>query len=145
MCQWGASKNPWAGYRMGSFPTPPRTINRGVANRRPQIEHIMWGRRALFVRWPFWCWRYRNWQAWQGRKCNWHSTKLSIASRAGGWAFDSCESQPANTLLTPNIGDLKTPPLNYCQTVADGATFWSDGRCEIIVLANAPKYSVDSH
>ena len=39
-----------------------------------------------------------------------------------GWAFDFCESQPANTHLTLKIGDLKTPPLNYGQTVADGAT-----------------------
>ena len=33
-----------------------------------------------------------------------------------------CESRTRNTLQIPKIGDLKTPPLNYCQTVADGAT-----------------------
>ena len=42
------------------------------------------------------------------------------------------------------IGDLKTAPLNYSQKVADGATFRTDRRCEVIVVANAPKYSVDS-
>ena len=29
-----------------TIPNPPRTPNRGVANRRPQNEHIMWGGRA---------------------------------------------------------------------------------------------------
>ena len=41
-------------------------------------------------------------------------------------------------------GDLKTP-LNYIQTIADGATLRTDRRCEVIVVANASKYSVDSH
>ena len=55
MCQWGANRNPWADYKMSSFPAPPRTPNQRVANRRPQIEHIMAGRRAAwspFGRWP---------------------------------------------------------------------------------------------
>ena len=41
---------------------------------------------------------------------------------------------PANTPLTPKIGDLKTPLLNYGQTVADGATFCTDRRCEVIII-----------
>ena len=41
--------------------------------------------------------------------------------------------------------DLKTPPLNYNHTVADEATLSSDGRCEVIVVADASKYSVDLH
>ena len=43
------------------------------------------------------------------------------------------------------IGDLKTPPLNYGQMIADGATPLIDRRCKVIVVANAPKYSVNSH
>ena len=46
----------------------------------------------------------------------------------------------ALTLRTPKIGDLKTPPLNYSQTVTDGATLGIDRHCEVIVVANAPKY-----
>ena len=45
ICQWGANRNPWAGYQMCSFQSP-HTPNREVVNRRPQIDHIMWGRRA---------------------------------------------------------------------------------------------------
>ena len=40
MCQWGANRNSRAGYRMSPCQTPTNR-NRGVANRRPQIEHIM--------------------------------------------------------------------------------------------------------
>ena len=61
------------------------------------------------------------------------------------WAFDWCESQPVNTLITPKIGDIKTPPLSSGQAVADGATLLTDWHCEVIVVANAPKHSVDSH
>ena len=61
----------------------------------------------------------------------------------GGWAFDWCESQPANTTLTPRILDLN-PPLNCGQTVTNGATCWIDRRSDVIVVANAPKYSVKS-
>ena len=45
----------WAGYRMSSFQSL-RTPNRGVANWRPQIEHIMWGHRAAWS--PLWWWPY---------------------------------------------------------------------------------------
>ena len=48
----------------------------------------------------------------------------------------------------PNqIWDLKTIPLNYGQTVADGPALRIDRRYEVIVVAvaNAPKYLVDSH
>ena len=48
MCQWGVNRNTWAGYRMRSAGSV-RTPNRGVIDRRTQIEHIMWGRRAA---WP---------------------------------------------------------------------------------------------
>ena len=42
MCQWGANMNPGAGYLMGPSPTPAYVPpNREVANRRPQIVHIM--------------------------------------------------------------------------------------------------------
>ena len=51
----------------------------------------------------------------------------------------------SNTPMTPKIGDLKTPPLNYSQTVADGATALIDRHCKVIAVANAPKYSVDLH
>ena len=65
MCQWGANRNPWAGYRMGPSPTPhaPLTPQTGGSkspplklqpNRRPHIEHIMWGRRAAWS--PLWWW-----------------------------------------------------------------------------------------
>ena len=47
--------------------------------------------------------------------------------------------QSPNTSVIPKIGDLKTPPSNYGQTAADGTTLWSDRRCEVIVVANAPK------
>ena len=40
--------------------------------------------------------------------------------------------------------DLKTLPLHYDQTVADEATFAIVRRCEVIVVGNARKYSVDS-
>ena len=39
---------------------------------------------------------------------------------------------------------VKTWHWNCGQTVADGATLWSVRRCEIIVVANTPKYWVDS-
>ena len=48
MCQWGATRNTWAGYRISSSRSP-RTADRGVDNRRPRIEHIMWGRRAVVM------------------------------------------------------------------------------------------------
>ena len=50
-----------------------------------------------------------------------------------------------NATIAPRIGDLKTPSLNYSQTVADGATLGIDRHCEVIVVANAPKYSVDAY
>ena len=62
-----------------------------------------------------------------------------------GFALDWCKSQPTNTPTTPKIGDLKNLFLNYGQTVADVATLYTDGRCEVIVVANAPKYSADLH
>ena len=43
MCQYGAISNTWAGYRISSSRSPC-TQNRGILNRRPQIEDIMWGR-----------------------------------------------------------------------------------------------------
>ena len=46
-----------------------------------------------------------------------------MASRGCGWAFDWCKSKPANTPLSPKIGDLKAAPLKYGQMLADGATF----------------------
>ena len=49
-------------------------------------------------------------------------TFVSRGIRSHGWAFDWCESQPAETSLSSKVGDLKTPPLNYDQTVADGST-----------------------
>ena len=45
MCQYETFMNTWAGYRMSS-PRSPCTPIRGVVNRQPQIEHIMWGRQA---------------------------------------------------------------------------------------------------
>ena len=63
---------------------------------------------------------------------------MVLGSRS--WAFDWYKSQRPNTPLTIQIGDLKTPPLNYSQTVADGATL-----CEVIVAEMRQKYSVDSH
>ena len=43
---------------MGGLPNEfipiPRTPYRGVVNRRPQIEHIVWGRRAAWS--PLWWW-----------------------------------------------------------------------------------------
>ena len=53
MFQWGANRNPWAGYRMSSYRSQ-RTPNRVVINGRPQIEHIMRGRRAAWS--PLWWW-----------------------------------------------------------------------------------------
>ena len=53
MCQQRVNKNTWAGYRISSFRST-RTPDRGVENRRPQIEHIMWGRHCgddLVVDW----------------------------------------------------------------------------------------------
>ena len=47
--------------------------------------------------------------------------------------------------ITPKIWDLKLPPSNCGQTAADGATLGTGRRCEVIVVANVPKYSVDSH
>ena len=44
MCQWGANRNTWAGYRMRSARSA-RSPNRGVVDRQTQIEHIMRGRR----------------------------------------------------------------------------------------------------
>ena len=38
------------------------------------------------------------------------------------------------------IGDLKTLPLNYGQTVADGETLGIDRHCEIRAGENAPIY-----
>ena len=48
-----------------------------------------------------------------------------------------------NPLTLPErskIGDLKTLPSKK-----NGATLRIDRRCEVTVVANAPKYSVDSH
>ena len=67
-------------------------------------------------------------------------------SRLNCWSLirpGSCESTHCECSVGQTTGDLKTPPLNYCKTVADAATLWSDRRCEIIAVANAPKYSVD--
>ena len=47
--------------------------------------------------------------------------------------------------LSHKIGDLKTPSSNFGQTLADVATLWIDRHCEVITVACAPKYSVDSH
>ena len=45
----------WAGHRMSSSRSLRRpTPNRGFVNRRPQIEHIMSGRRAAWS--PLWWW-----------------------------------------------------------------------------------------
>ena len=45
------------------IPRPPRTQNQGVANWRPQIEHITWVRQAAWL--PLWWWpcvqRKRTW------------------------------------------------------------------------------------
>ena len=51
MCHFRAKMNPRSGYRMNPS-HPPRPPNREVANRRPQIEHIMWCRRAAWS--PLW-------------------------------------------------------------------------------------------
>ena len=48
---------------------------------------------------------------------------------------------PRNSPNPQIFRSVKTPPSNYSQTVADGATLWIDRRCEIVVVANAPKYS----
>ena len=61
------------------------------------------------------------------------------------WAFDCCESQLTHTPLNSKIGDLKTYPLTYGHTIADGVTLLTDRRCEVIVVANSPKYSVYSY
>ena len=53
MCQWGANRNLSASQEY-AHPWPPRTTNRGVANRRPQIEHIMWSHRAPWS--SLWWW-----------------------------------------------------------------------------------------
>ena len=40
MCQWGANRNPRAGYLLNEpIPDRPRTTAGWVANRQPQIEH----------------------------------------------------------------------------------------------------------
>ena len=46
-----------------------------------------------------------------------------------------------DNLGIPKLGILKTPPSNYGQTAADGATLWIDRRGEVIVVANAPVVS----
>ena len=38
--------------------------------------------------------------------------------------------------LTSKIWDVKTPPLNYSQTVADEATLQIDRRCEVKVVVH---------
>ena len=65
MCQLGANESTWAGYRISSSRSP-RTPNRGkqTVNRRPQIEHIMWGCRSAWS--PLWWWPCRN--SWQPSK-----------------------------------------------------------------------------
>ena len=45
----------------------------------------------------------------------------------------------ANTPLGPKIGDLKTLPSNYDQTVADGATLWIDRRCVVLSPNSLPR------
>ena len=62
-----------------------------------------------------------------------------------GWAFDWCKSRPLNTTLIPQNWGSPNSPSNYGQMVADGATLWIDRRCEVVVVANASKYSVVSH
>ena len=73
----------------------------------------------------------------------------SIGLGSRGWAFDWHNSRPPNSSLTPQTPQIvipQTPSFNFGQTVADdGATLWIDRRSEVIVPANAPKYSVDSH
>ena len=54
-------------------------------------------------------------------------------------------SNPYQSTNTPKTGSFKTSPSNYGQMVADWATLWFYRRCEVIVIANAPKYSMDSH
>ena len=68
----------------------------------------------------------------------WEVFGLSIGTTHDPYLFP-------NSPNPPNWGFPKTSPSNYGQTVADGATLWIDRRCEVIVVANAPKYSVDSH
>ena len=53
-----------------------------------------------------------------------------------------------NSQTDPQNWGSQNPSSNYDQmvkTVADGATPWIDGHCEVIIVANAPKYSVDLH
>ena len=59
--------------------------------------------------------------------------------------FRLAQIPTANTLLTAKFRDLKSPLKKYGQTAADGVTLWIDRRCEVIIVANALKYSVDSH
>ena len=78
----------------------------------------------------------------------WHIEQNFVLRVIGsrGWALDTCESQPANALLTPKIGDLKTPPLNYGQAVQTEQHFEViDRGCEVTVVVNARKYSLGSH
>ena len=55
MCQRGANRNTSA----MSPSRLPRSPNRGVVNRRPQLENIIWGRRAAWS--PLWCWPCPKW------------------------------------------------------------------------------------
>ena len=59
------------------------------------------------------------------------------------WAGFRLVQIRANTALTPKIEALATSLLGYDQTVADAATLWIDKR-EVIAVANAPKFSLDS-
>ena len=55
----------------------------------------------------------------------WRQSKILYFFRGIGksWVgFRLVHSPTLHTLLTSKIGNLRTPPLNYSQTAADGAT-----------------------
>ena len=62
----------------------------------------------------------------------------------GGLSIDT-NPDPQHIFNSQNRGSQRPPPSNYGQTVADGITFWIDRRCQVIAVANVPKYSMDSH
>ena len=67
----------------------------------------------------------------------WNETLYLAVLGSRGWPFDYWyKSQRPNTPLTPKL-EISKPPLNYSQTVADGATLWIDKRCEVKVVASA--------
>ena len=51
-----------------------------------------------------------------------------------GRHFDWYHFRPHRYTLTLQNWNLKSPPLNYGRTVADGATLWIDRWCEVIVV-----------